>query len=213
MTRRVGSGAFIVVVLVGAALFGVMKVREHEALLRDRRELREQKEYVQAAIERYRGLPDKERAEKLWALWIRIMHGDWPGPAGPHEVVLLPELTEVREAWMSVLLEEIRNANGEGGGEDEAPHYLSNMGPSAMHEVIDILKEGSAQAKWAALRSLWYFAVPDPGVEDRETIRQAVSPFLTDGSAQLRGKAKRILECLDEYDRRDLDNLAPSTGR
>jgi len=157
----------------------------------------QQDEYIAAKIKEFKKLPDKRRAEEIWALWKRIRFGEdqWYDWACPQDR-LFEELVNTGDAGMALLLEQLQ---GDPHHQVyEASLYLRDFGVDAMHEVLKILEKGTEFQKYAALWALGCsFTFYDLPAEEELRMRKAVEAVLDHESSDIREEAKGILRALD----------------
>jgi hypothetical protein len=156
----------------------------------------QQRAIVEECLRKAKALPDEEKARVVWRMWVRIREENWSWE-WDYQDELLTALRDTGDEGMKVLLEDIRQPGTLGAS--EAIPLLRCFRPKAMHELINLLGSGPDNVKLAALRALWHFSPSQMSREDHNALRVAVTPFLDHPSADIRKRARWIIEDLDYY--------------
>jgi len=152
---------------------------------------------LRALIRSLEKASDTDKAEQLWAAYVKVQEQRWSRKPRFHGL-LRDELEKTGEAWMHVMLQELRNAPSVGSG--EACYLLSTpFGRRAMPDLLALLDGAESEhTRAAALTALLDLAMSHQ-LDDKDTrqLAQIAGPLLDDESWQVRSEAFQLLEVLE----------------
>ncbi|MBN1916672.1 MAG: hypothetical protein JW889_02080 [Verrucomicrobia bacterium] len=184
----------VAAVIGGCALLRALGRRAEDRGRRAYLEERDrQTRVVRQELDDLKALGERERAEKVWQLWLKVADEWWSCASTLKYDVLAPELKSLGDNAFNVLVEEIRNGTCDHAR--EASEHLGMFGERATYALIEILKTGSDNAQSAALAGLWYRT--DVTNEEREAILEAVRPFADGPEESQRTDAQSIIKRLE----------------
>jgi hypothetical protein len=156
---------------------------------------REARDHLRTELARIERLPDDERAQAVWDLWLEFAD-DRTVPDVIYEEPLAQELAKTGDAGLEVLLEALE---GPGPGTQLARAHLWRFGEDAVAPLVAMLEGESEKMQLAALESLWRFVLHGMEAEQMEAVRKAVAPLLEAESPSIREWASIVLEDISTY--------------